>query len=124
MTAASPACEFAARIEVTPVPGRFVLVGRSGGEDQVVEIEGRPSFASAIAWERTVRRVERVRFRWLDGRWHADIDVVNHRLPARRSVRVDTALALGLRGHPIVAGCERPVDGRVMEGVDDGRVSL
>lgn len=90
-----PDSSSAVRLEVTSVPGRFLLVGSYG----VVEIDARPSLRRARAWEQSVRRIEGVELCRCAGRWTAETRVVGHRLPARRAVSLGTAIGLGLRGH-------------------------
>lgn len=113
-----------AQIDITSIPGRFVLSSHSSSGDRAFEVDGRPSFSSATAWERSVRRVENVRFCDCDDAWRADIEVVGHRIPTRHPIPVGTAIALGLRGHRLTMCAESLIDELDMKGVADGRVSL
>jgi len=110
----------AVRLEVTSIPGRFLLVGPR----ILVEIDARPSLRRAQAWERSVRRIEGVEFCRCDGAWTARLSVVGHRLPTRRTIPLGTAVGLGLRGHRLSVCPDTSDTDTDTDGGHRGRLSL
>lgn len=65
-------------------------------------LAGRPDVHSARTWLRLMRRIDRVTISIGPGLATAHLDGVNHRLPVRRVVQVETALGLQALGVPTV----------------------